>query len=76
MLCKASGGGLTHLGLERELDKLQRLRTASEPNGGPTPKVPRLLGYVKHPGTGHIIGLLREWIPGSCLRDIDMTLFL
>lgn len=73
MLCKASGGGLTNLGLERELDKLQRIRTASGHSGGPAAPVPQLLGYIKHPEAGRIIRLLREWVPGCSLKELNKS---
>ncbi|KAI1461592.1 hypothetical protein F4805DRAFT_238629 [Annulohypoxylon moriforme] len=78
MLCKAQDAGLQSSNLKRELDTLQALRKV-DVTSSPLIRVPRLLGYVKHAQSEHIIGLLREWIPSSLLfikdrlRDIDVS---
>lgn len=51
--------------LERELVSLQTMKGFSGNSG--SIKIPELIGYVKHAETGHIIGLLREWIPSGAL---------
>lgn len=72
MLCKAWGKGLSDLNLERELAKLQKIRTAYS-HSRPPVRVPQLLGYVKHPEAGCILGLLREWVPGCRLKNADIA---
>lgn len=69
MLCKAWKTGLSNLNLERELAKLQKVREADLHMRLPA-RVPRLLGYVTHPAADCVLGLLREWVPGRCLRNI------
>lgn len=61
MLCKAWKTGLSNLNLERELAKLQKVREADSHMRLPA-RVPRFLGYVKHPAAGCVLRLLREWI--------------
>ena len=66
MLCKAQDTGSLAPDLRRELARLQKIKKAYVS----TPiQSPQLLGYVKHADNGHIIGLLREWIPGARLKD-------
>lgn len=59
-LCKVSADGLLDRCVRHELEKLVRIAESSE-----AVAVPRLLGVVKHPGTGLVIGLVREWISGQ-----------
>ncbi|EGX50424.1 hypothetical protein AOL_s00076g188 [Orbilia oligospora ATCC 24927] len=72
MLCKAEENGIETTSLLREISSLQTIRNA---NSGCI-RVPKLLGYVKHPFDGSIIGFLREWIPsssfGQSLKDIKV----
>lgn len=75
MLCKARQDGLRSSNLEREIDCLQRIRRAF-PGPARTVQVPPLLGYVVHPTSGVILGLLREWIPSKdSLRDLKQDGF-
>lgn len=67
MLCKARHDGLRDDNLKREIDCLQKI---SEEFLGRVP-IPRLLGYIKHPRSGAILGLLREWVPSKDnLKDL------
>lgn len=72
MLCKARKTGLLDQNLERELVSLQTIKAFSRESK--SIRIPKLIGYVKHAENGHIIGLLREWIPsgvlGGCLKDM------
>jgi tRNA A-37 threonylcarbamoyl transferase component Bud32 len=65
MLCKARKSGLLDQNLERELFSLQTIKASSR-ESKPI-RTPQLIAYVKHAGNGHIIGLLREWIPSGVL---------
>lgn len=68
MLCKARYDGLRDYNLKREIDCLQKISQASFLG---RISVPKLLGYVKHPRSGTIVGLLREWVPSKDdLRDL------
>ncbi|KAF3315326.1 hypothetical protein TWF173_003870 [Orbilia oligospora] len=72
MLCKAEENGIETASLLREISSLQTIRNA---NSGSI-RVPKSLGYVKHPFDGSMIGFLREWIPsssfGQSLKDIKV----
>jgi tRNA A-37 threonylcarbamoyl transferase component Bud32 len=76
MLCKARRKGLLDPSLERELASLQKIKKACSSTSRSI-RVPGLLGYVKHAEHGHVIGLLREWIPfcalGGRLRDMRVS---
>ncbi|KAI1744367.1 hypothetical protein F4680DRAFT_407180 [Xylaria scruposa] len=72
MLCKARAQGLHDPYLERELSHLLEIRRGL-PSYRTSIRVPQLLGYVKHTESGHVIGLLREWVPGGCLADLDLS---
>ncbi|KAI1754999.1 hypothetical protein F4782DRAFT_489605 [Xylaria castorea] len=72
MLCKARVKGLRDSNLERELGHLQEIRRACLSHRTSI-RVPQLLGYVRHAEVGHVIGLLREWVPGGCLADLDLS---
>lgn len=65
MLCKARKSGLLDQNLERELFSLQTIKAFSRESK--LIRTPQLIAYVKHAGNGHIIGLLREWIPSGVL---------
>ncbi|KAI1399905.1 hypothetical protein F4819DRAFT_395621 [Hypoxylon fuscum] len=71
MLCKARAKGLLDSDLEQELASLQKIRRACLQHHTSI-RVPKILGYVKHSEAGCMIGFLREWVPGSRLRDIDI----
>ncbi|KAK8116339.1 hypothetical protein PG984_012841 [Apiospora sp. TS-2023a] len=73
MLCKAHDKGLFDSCLRKELGDLQSIRKSHLSRGVPE-FIPQLLGYVKDPRTGRIIGLLREWVEGCCLGGIDITM--
>ncbi|KAK4452212.1 hypothetical protein QBC34DRAFT_321442, partial [Podospora aff. communis PSN243] len=72
MLCKARNSGLLDGSLERELSSLQTIKALSK--GSTSIRIPRLIAYIKHAENGHIIGLLREWIPsgirGGRLKEV------
>lgn len=72
MLCKARKSGLLDQNLERELFSLQTIKAFSRESR--SIRILRLIAYVKHAGNGHIIGLVREWIPsgvlGGCLKAV------
>ncbi|KAH8156985.1 hypothetical protein CIB48_g11260 [Xylaria polymorpha] len=59
MLCKARSQGLRYSDLEQELGSMQKIREACL--HGHTPMhVPALLGYVRHPEAGCVIGFLQK----------------
>ncbi|KAI1263520.1 hypothetical protein F5Y18DRAFT_394700 [Xylariaceae sp. FL1019] len=70
MLCKAQRAPFSEVG--REVESLQKIRTVWSPDQAPI-RVPRILGYVKHPEVDCVVGFVREWIPGDCLGDIDIA---
>ncbi|KUI56634.1 hypothetical protein VP1G_04007 [Cytospora mali] len=73
-LCKAEREGLRKASLEREIDCLQKILQApsSLADNMTACPVPVLRGYVVHPKTGAIMGLLREWVPARySLRDLE-----
>lgn len=76
MLCKAQPTGLLNSSLNRELTSLQKIEKAFS-GSYRSIRVPKLLGYFKHSKNGHIVGLLREWIPsgipGSCLSNMQIS---
>ncbi|KAH9883960.1 hypothetical protein F4778DRAFT_764679 [Xylariomycetidae sp. FL2044] len=75
LLCKARGNGILHSDLERELESLQRIRKACLDHRMPI-RVPRSLGYVKHPELKCAIGFLREWVTGGRLSDVSFPVTL
>ena len=75
MLCKAWKTGLSNPDLERELLKLQEVREANL-HKHPPARVPWLLGYVTRHESDCVLGLLREWIPGKCLRSMPIPSIL
>ncbi|KAK4162979.1 hypothetical protein QBC43DRAFT_264850 [Cladorrhinum sp. PSN259] len=71
MVCRAQKQGLLDPTLEQELVALQKIRHARQSGHLPTSvHVAQLLGYVTHAETGHIIGLLRDWVSGRSLSKI------
>lgn len=67
MLCKARYVGPRDYNLRREIDCLQKISQAFP--GGVA--VLKLLGYVRHPRSGDILGFLREWVPSKDnLKDL------
>ncbi|KAI0502853.1 hypothetical protein F5B22DRAFT_631660 [Xylaria bambusicola] len=72
MLCKVHVGRFVLEEMEKEMADLYDLRQASI-QGHTLIRVPPLLGYVKHPEAGCVIGFVREWIPGVPLRDIRIA---
>ena len=72
MFCKVWASGFPNEEMENEIFSLYDIREASLPSHT-TLRVPSLLGYVKHPEAGCVIGLLREWIPGVSLREINIS---
>ncbi|KAJ4395803.1 hypothetical protein N0V93_000017 [Gnomoniopsis smithogilvyi] len=73
-LCKARRDGLRNPSLEREMDCLQRILHAFDGSASHLAnlRVPVLQGYVEHPDTGVVLGLLREWVPSNhSLRGLD-----
>ncbi|POS74261.1 hypothetical protein DHEL01_v207339 [Diaporthe helianthi] len=73
MFCKARQDGLRDYSLKREIDCLHKISQAFR--GSKVP-IPKLLGYVRHPRSGAILGLLREWIPSKYnLRDLELAGF-
>lgn len=69
MFCKSSGepGGLYGTSKGRELECLHKIREFF-PTG--SIRVPQLLGYVNNHDTEHILGFIRQWVPGRRLSDI------
>lgn len=45
---------------------------AEMPPPGPL-RVPGLRGVLRHPIEGHVIGFLRDWVPGASLASYDMA---
>ena len=75
IFCKAlgsAGGGLIGTSAGRELERLQEARRLPPPERDTTIRIPQLLGYVRHADTDRVVGLLRQWVPGRRLRDIDV----
>ncbi|KAI1357639.1 hypothetical protein F5Y08DRAFT_323866 [Xylaria arbuscula] len=72
MLCKAWGTGDVSRNMEQEVSRLYRIRKASL-QGHNLMHIPSLLGYVEHSEADCVIGLLREWIPGTPLKDISIS---
>lgn len=65
MLCKARHSGLQDDNIRREIECLQRISSLGRV------AVPKLLGYIKHPTSGAILGFLREWVPSKDnLKDL------
>ncbi|TPX11580.1 uncharacterized protein E0L32_007791 [Thyridium curvatum] len=74
MICRAQKDGLLDPTLENELVALQKIRDACQSGQSRSPMhVPQLLGYVRHDGTGNIIGMLRDWVSGRSLSKIDLA---
>lgn len=78
MLCKARPEGIRDMNLEREEECLRKmaalLPTPDDPSASASAplRVPRLLGYVTHPRSGMVLGILREWVPSrASLRDLQ-----
>lgn len=67
MVCNASPRDVHREDLQREHSCLRKLRA-----GDLHPRAPQLRGYVAHPSKGHPLGLLRDWITGSPLSDMDI----
>src|SRR5690606_36228905 len=65
-------GGLIGTSVGRELECLQEARRLPPPERDTTIRIPQLLGYVRHADTDRVVGLLRQWVPGRRLRDIDV----
>ncbi|KAK0384643.1 hypothetical protein NLU13_8729 [Sarocladium strictum] len=74
MFCKALGNtrvlGGTSVG--RELACLQELQKLPQAGHDASIRIPRLLGYIRHSDTGRVVGFLRQWIPGTCLTDVEV----
>ncbi|KAL1855200.1 hypothetical protein Daus18300_011201 [Diaporthe australafricana] len=69
MLCKARYDGLGDYNLKREINCLQKISRALPDRVIP---IPKLLGFVKHPRSSAILGLLREWVPSKDnLKDLE-----
>lgn len=76
MLCKAHYDGLRDYNIQREIQCLQKVSQAF-PIGTQKAHIPRLLGYVTHPRSGVILGLLREWVSSKdSLEDLKRNGFL
>lgn len=70
MLCKARPEGIQDMNLEREEECLRKM-AALIPDLSAL-RVPGLLGYVKHPRSGIVLGILRAWVPSkTSLRDLQ-----
>jgi hypothetical protein len=70
MLCKARPEGIRDMNLEREEECLRKM-AALTPDLSAL-RVPGLLGYVKHPRSGIVLGILRAWVPSkTSLRDLQ-----
>ncbi|KAK8040254.1 hypothetical protein PG991_000042 [Apiospora marii] len=62
MLCLAEPIGLHDAYLRRHLETMQIIEKGRRHNPA-LARIPKLLGYVAHAESGHIIGLLTEWVP-------------
>lgn len=74
MLCKARYDGLRDFNLQREMNSLQEISRDFQ-GGAQRPRVPMLLGYVKHPRFGVVLGFLREWVASKNslnLKDLKL----
>ncbi|TQW01128.1 hypothetical protein IF1G_01059 [Cordyceps javanica] len=86
MFCKAERGGIAFgdsvVGRDfRTMLELRRaLRDADRQGGDKTHgrraaaalRVPSLRGVLRHPDEGHVIGFLRDWVPGASLGAYEM----
>ncbi len=68
----------TMLELREALDDVAR--HGEDEGDGETPpppppqiRVPGLRGVLHHPKEGHVIGFLRDWVPGASLNSYDMA---
>ncbi|KAI0403718.1 hypothetical protein F4802DRAFT_616362 [Xylaria palmicola] len=74
MICRAQKDGLLDSALANELMALHKIRDACQSGRCRAPMhVTELMGHVRHDGTGHITGLLREWVLGHSLSEIDIA---
>ncbi|OAA75046.1 hypothetical protein LEL_07034 [Akanthomyces lecanii RCEF 1005] len=84
MFCKAERGGVafgdsvvgrdlrTMLELRAALADLARVGTQQHPPPVPL-RVPGLRGVLHHPREGHVVGFLRDWVPGASLNSYEMA---
>lgn len=73
MFCKSCGrpGGLFGTSEGRELECLGKI--LREPLQKGSMRVPQLLGYVHHKETKQVLGLLRQWVPGRRLSEMNIA---
>lgn len=69
MFCKAERGGIAFgdSGVGCDFERMHQIRDGLATNTNLALHVPKLLGYIRHPEEGHVVGFLREWIPGTNL---------
>lgn len=87
MFCKAERGGIsfgdsvvgrdfqTMLDLNHALDEFMERDDGDDDDDEremPIVRVPSLRGVIRHPDEGHVIGFLRDWVPGASLASYDM----
>lgn len=66
MFCKAERGGIAFgdSGVGYDFKRMLAIREGLVRLPGLSLRIPKLLGYLRHPEEGHVVGFLREWIPG------------
>ena len=69
MFCKAERGGIAFgdSGVGCDFKRMLQIRDGIATNTDLALHVPKLLGYIRHPEEGHVVGFLRDWIPGKNL---------
>ncbi|KAM3506414.1 hypothetical protein MY11210_007564 [Beauveria gryllotalpidicola] len=87
LFCKAERGGVAFGDsvVGRDFRTMLELRAALGGGDGGDPRqqqhgeeaqrlrVPGLRGVLRHPTEGHVIGFLRDWVPGASLNSYEMA---
>lgn len=74
MLCKAERGGVAFGDsvVGQDFGTMLRIHAAREDSAHPLSlRVPLLRGFLRHPVEGHVVGFLRDWVPGASLDAHD-----
>ncbi len=66
MFCKAERGGIAFgdSSVGYDFKRMLTIRAGLAMHPDLSLQIPKLLGYLRHPEEGHVVGFLREWIPG------------
>ncbi|OAA60109.1 hypothetical protein ISF_06120 [Cordyceps fumosorosea ARSEF 2679] len=78
LFCKAERGGIAFGDsvVGRDFRTMLDLRAAllrEAPATGGEIRVPALRGVLRHPEEGHVVGFLRDWVPGASLAAREMA---